>query len=257
MSSLQDGPLVTTLSRVAAPVVVVLTLLGGAVLATGQHAAFGGVQARTTTLKEVGWSATATQFRGKVGSRHAYACPSQGTLRTVWGTGVYTDDSSVCTAAVHAGRITLASGGMVSIEMRAGRTSYKASTRHGVRTLSYGRWGGSYVITGATPGKITVTLRGGSGWSASAAAYRGLNSLRFSYTCAAGGTPGTVWGTDVYTDDSSVCTAAVHAGRISLASGGTVVIQIRPGQSSYTGTRRNGITTLSYGSWHGSYRFVS
>jgi hypothetical protein len=64
-----------------------------------------------------------------------------------------------------------------------------------------------------------------------------------------------VWGTDVYTDDSSVCTAAVHAGLITLAGGGTVTAEIRPGQSSYKGSTRNGITSSPYASWLGSFIF--
>jgi hypothetical protein len=77
--------------------------------------------------------------------------------------------------------------------------------------------------------------------------------LQFSYTCPAGGPPGTAWGTDTYTHDSSICTAAAHVGRITVASGGTVRIQMAPGAASYTGTTRNGITTLSYPAWTCSY----
>lgn len=65
---------------------------------------------------------------------------------------------------------------------------------------------------------------------------------------------GSVWGTDIYTDDSYICKAALHAGRIDR-SGGQVSIQMLPGQSSYAGTRRNGVTTMSYRSYAGSYRF--
>ncbi len=65
---------------------------------------------------------------------------------------------------------------------------------------------------------------------------------------------GSVWGTDIYTDDSYICKAALHAGRIGR-SGGQVSIQMLPGQSSYAGTRRNGVTTMSYRSYAGSYRF--
>jgi hypothetical protein len=65
-----------------------------------------------------------------------------------------------------------------------------------------------------------------------------------------------VWGSDVYTDDSSICTAAVHAGLISFASGGTVTIEIRPGQASYGATSRYGVATSAYGNWHGSYVFA-
>ena len=64
------------------------------------------------------------------------------------------------------------------------------------------------------------------------------------------------YGTDIYTDDSSICTAAVHAGKFSLAAGGTVIVEIRAGQSSYTGSMRNGLTSNDYGSmWDGSFSF--
>lgn len=65
---------------------------------------------------------------------------------------------------------------------------------------------------------------------------------------------GAVWGTDVYTDDSAICRAAVHAGVIG-GGGGAVRFRMLPGMQSYTGTSRNGVESTSYASWHGSYRF--
>ena len=64
-----------------------------------------------------------------------------------------------------------------------------------------------------------------------------------------------MWGTDTYTDDSSVCIAAVHAGLITEDEGGRVVIEIAPGEESYTGSEANGITSTDYGSWSGSFTF--
>jgi LCCL domain len=93
-------------------------------------------------------------------------------------------------------------------------------------------------------------------WSYSPQEHRGNVGQRYAYTCPQGGTPGRVWGTDVYTDDSSLCTAAVHAGQITLAGGGTVVIEMLAGQGAYAGSTRNGVTTLEYGGWPGSFRFV-
>jgi hypothetical protein len=93
-------------------------------------------------------------------------------------------------------------------------------------------------------------------WFTSATAYRGQDSLQVAYVCPDSGTASIVWGSDVYTDDSSVCTAAVHAGKITFASGGRVVIKIRPGQTAYTSSTRNGVTTLAYGVWIGSYVFL-
>ena len=74
--------------------------------------------------------------------------------------------------------------------------------------------------------------------------------------CPADGTLGSVWGTDVYTDDSSVCTAAVHLGLINELDGGLVVIQISDGLEAYEGTSANGVTSGSYAAWSGSFTFV-
>jgi hypothetical protein len=73
-------------------------------------------------------------------------------------------------------------------------------------------------------------------------------------TCPAG-CDGAIWGTDIYSDDSSICTAAIHAGVIP-ASGGEVTIMVEEGQDSYTASDRNGIQSFDFGAWEGSYVFV-
>jgi hypothetical protein len=93
----------------------------------------------------------------------------------------------------------------------------------------------------------------GVDWSTTPTSYRGRNGLRVKFDCPSNGSNGSVWGTDIYTDDSSVCSCAVHFGRISAATGGSVVIEIRPGQSSYLSSTRNGIMSVSYGDWPGSF----
>jgi len=94
-------------------------------------------------------------------------------------------------------------------------------------------------------------------WSKGPQDHRGKNGQRFTYSCPGNGpTGGRLYGTDIYTDDSSVCTAAVHAGWITFASGGTVTIEIRPGQRSYTKSTRNGVTSSEWGTWDGSFIFV-
>ncbi len=93
-------------------------------------------------------------------------------------------------------------------------------------------------------------------WSDDARAFNGRDYLRFTFTLPAGGIAQECWGTDIYTDDSSIGTAAVHAGLITFAAGGTVTIRILPGQSSYTGSTANGVTSGDYGSWDGSFEFV-
>lgn len=50
----------------------------------------------------------------------------------------------------------------------------------------------------------------------------------------------TVYGTDVYPSDNSICKAALHAGKISK-DGGVITVQLNPGASEYRGSKRNGI----------------
>lgn len=119
-------------------------------------------------------------------------------------------------------------------------------------------------IPGAERVKLQGRMEQGAGspavvqatWSTNATTYRGQN-IRVTYNCPGGGTAATVWGTDYYTDDSSICTAAVHYGLISFANGGRVTIEMRQGAASYTGSTRNGVSSNNYGAWSGSYVFIT
>jgi hypothetical protein len=74
------------------------------------------------------------------------------------------------------------------------------------------------------------------------------------YFRVTGATDGSVWGTDVYTGDSSLPAAAVHAG--ALKPGETAVVRItvvRP-LSHYQGGVRNGVTSHDYGQYGTAYR---
>lgn len=208
-----------------------------------------------------GWTATATKFRGQNGQRLTYVCPVPGSGDNisgdnVWGTTTYTDDSSVCDAAVNYGLITTKTGGTVTIEIEPGAKSYAGSNRNGTTTESYGNWYGSFVFIGQPTFNTDVGF-GGSGWNANATGFRGQNGQRYLYICPPNGSPLGLWGTGTYTDDSSVCTAAVQEGLITLANGGNVTVEIEKGASSYTGSTKNGIISLSYGSWYGSYILVT
>ena len=45
----------------------------------------------------------------------------------------------------------------------------------------------------------------------------------------------------------------MHYGRIGPTNGGSVVIEIRPGLSSYSASLRNGVQTQDYPAWTGSF----
>ena len=101
---------------------------------------------------EIAWSLTPAAYRDQPGVRFAFVCPPGGTAATVWGNTRYTDDSSVCTAAVHDGFITFEAGGRVVIEMREGDARYQGSVRNGVTSLDYGEWPGTFIFPGRAAG---------------------------------------------------------------------------------------------------------
>jgi hypothetical protein len=195
------------------------------------------------------WGATAVSHRGAFDQEFDYDCPANGQTGPVWGTGTYTDDSSVCTAAVHDGLITREDGGTVRISIRSGRASYPGSFRNGVRSMPWDRWDGSFDFFQPDSGPPLTSFE-------TAERHRSAIGQEFRYDCLPDGPVGPVWGTAVYTDDSSVCTAAVHAGVIILGEGGTVTIVIEPGLDSYTGSNRNGVSSESWGRWAGSFRIL-
>lgn len=67
---------------------------------------------------------------------------------------------------------------------------------------------------------------------------------------------GDIWGTDVYTDDSHVCTAAYHAGAMQRGAGGTVTLMAAGAGDGFPASERNGLESRQWGSYGGSFRFV-
>lgn len=87
--------------------------------------------------------------------------------------------------------------------------------------------------------------------------YRGKIGNVYSFRIT-GKTNGRVWGGDnlTYTDDSDLATAAVHAGILKSGQTGVVTVMILDGRSSYQSISRNGVISVSYGTWPGSYKFI-
>ena len=201
------------------------------------------------------WEANATSLNGKDGETFTLACSPGGTAHSVWGSDIYTADSSICTAAVHSGLITYQQGGTVTIELRPGRTIYGCSERNGVTTSDYGSYQHSFVFK--TPNTDAVVREAEDQtpvlWNTTALMVGSEIGKTYKFKCPSGGKESSVWGTDIYTLDSSICNAAVHAGKLTSESGGPVTIELRPGESSYKGTTRNGIKTSDYGAYGSSF----
>lgn len=126
-------------------------LLGMLVFATGcatvDQMARDAIDSRR--VRSATWDTDASSVRGESGL-YVFSCPANPALRDrshpVWGSGPYTDDSSVCRAGVHAGVITYDRGGRVTVELLPGQNSYRGSTRNGVETQDYGSWGNSFAV---------------------------------------------------------------------------------------------------------------
>jgi hypothetical protein len=78
-------------------------------------------------------------------------------------------------------------------------------------------------------------------------------TLSFTVTAASGGS---VWGTDIYTTDTRLSTAVIHAGALKEGETGVVRVKIVAGQPSYAGSARNGVTSSGYGGYGGSYEIL-
>ena len=84
--------------------------------------------------------------RGKIGEYYGYKIIGS-TEGTVWGDGVYTDDSNIAKAAVLEGKCKIGENKEVCIKIIEGKSSYGSCTKNGISTSSYGSWDGSYIFS--------------------------------------------------------------------------------------------------------------
>jgi hypothetical protein len=222
------------------------------------------------------------KYRGQNGKTFTFKVTGQSNGR-IWGgsNNVYTDDSQIATAAVHAGLVGVGQTAVIKITIMPGQSSYPSIKRNGVTSIKYGSWSGSYKLSKADSGnsnnssnnnnsqtnnnnnngqKTNNNNNTANNSNVQAAPgdmqkYRGQNGKTFTFKVT-GQSNGRIWGgsNNVYTDDSQIATAAVHAGLVGVGQTAVIKITIMPGQSSYPSIKRNGVTSIKYGSWSGSYK---
>lgn len=197
------------------------------------------------------WAMNATAYGDDIGDEVDFECSADGDPRAIWGANIYTTDSSVCTAAVHVGLIDLEEGGEVTILISEGLDEYARLESNGIESRDYGSYSSSFSFPEADLLEV-----GGIPWDRTGGFYASRAGEEITVTCDGGGETRTIWGTDTYTSDSSICTAAVHAGLISEAEGGEVTLVVGPGIDSYEASTANGIESGSYGPWEQAFTFV-
>jgi hypothetical protein len=97
-------------------------------------------------ITPIDWSTGGNSFKNDVGMTYKFRCPPNGEERAIWGSDIYTADSSICTAAVHAGLFSIVDGGVVTVEFRPGRLTYGSTTRNGIKSNTFGEYNKSFVV---------------------------------------------------------------------------------------------------------------
>ncbi len=241
----------------ASPVTTVtVTVAGSSTGGTGGVAAFAGTYTGNVLQRLGGITAilgsanysTVIAATGGVVTTVTNAGSSSTLVGTIASNGTITYTSGT---ALPIYRITAASVLVASSRPVFGSAFFVASTSSTGATTEYSfQSSGTFVAgTGGNPAAnapaAPVNLVG----------YRNKVGQVFQFTVT-GAARGAVWGTDVYTDDSTVAAAAVHAGVLAAGATGTVTVTILGGQSSYPASTRNGVSAASWGSWPGSYSFA-
>lgn len=179
---------------------------------------------------------------------------------TVWGSGIYTDDSLVAVAAVHAGLVKVGETKEIVYIVEPGMHNYTGGERNGISTSNYGAWAGSYRLASIEemPGTPYFCTRAmddsGSLHLQSLKDQAPLEPGTTLVVPVVGSTTGVVWGSGTYTADSSLDTAAVHAGVVAPGESGLCKVTILKGRDSYDGSTANGITTSPYNAWGMSFQ---
>jgi hypothetical protein len=124
----------------------VVTIVMGAGVASFQGSARNGVTSqnygswdstftfsRTSEPGQIDWFTTALYVPAEYRDPVNVVCPPDGNLETnIWGTDVYTASSSICVAAVHAGAVTQATGGKVTVIKVPAQETFVETVRNGV-----------------------------------------------------------------------------------------------------------------------------
>jgi hypothetical protein len=187
-----------------------------------------------------------------IGKVFYYNVTGSTTGGAVYGTDFFVPGTFLAMAAVHSGVLKEGQRGVVKVTVLAGQQTYTATTRNGITSSAYGAYTVSFKVQRsyglAMPSSAKVLADPGT-----LTAFRGQVGKTFLFEVT-GTTDRAIAGTDIYSDDSALSTAAVHAGVLVNGQKDVVRVTILAGQDSYTGTLRNGITSGQSGAFPGSYK---
>jgi uncharacterized protein (TIGR03067 family) len=184
---------------------------------------------------------TAEEFKDNIGAEFDLSIVGHIHGKVV-GTDLYRFDSVIAAAAVHAGLVGQGEPAVVTVKIirpvRAlNQPVSDGCSRNGVESTPFDDDAIGYTLT-RNP--------------TSAREFQAQLGFQFDVKVL-GHTTGTAWGTDVYTCDSDIATASVHSGLVKSGESATVTVTIVKSPDKYTGSIRNGVTTLDYGTYPSGY----
>src|SRR6202042_2601589 len=128
---------------------------------------------------------------------------------SIYGEGIYTDDSTLATAAVHAGILKVGETKDIHVAILPGQQTYNGAFDFGISSSGYGSWQGSYKFLDPAMSEADYVF--GDPGNLKDFESKVGKTLQFAIT---GSTTDSIWGDGIYTDDSDLDTAAVHAGLV-------------------------------------------
>eukprot|EP00371_Babesia_bovis_P003371 XP_001612018.1 LCCL domain containing protein [Babesia bovis T2Bo] len=199
------------------------------------------------------------RFNGATGDQFLVSCSRSCTdpLLTLKGSKVYTSDSSICKAAIHAGAIPH-EGGEAIVTIMHGKESYDYCMGHYDRDCKYKVEPSRDAIILSIPRSKGALFNMYGYWYIHAE-----NAHWYPYVAKVSSwLPGTasydsVWYSlkGIYNPISSVCQAAIHSGHLGEL-GGEVEIEILGSQDSFNGSTAHGMTSLESGQYLKSFRIL-
>ena len=137
-----------------------------------------GMEKYSITCNETG---NILKFRGDPGSVFLVTCPKKCNYApgSIWGTGIYTSDSFVCKAAIHAGVIDSMVGGKFALIKTWGSAFYEESINNDVLSFSHkGSWPASFFLSKINSGWENMNKYFNGSLSAFIEVYNNINVLK-------------------------------------------------------------------------------
>ena len=105
-------------------------------------------QMKVSHLKVLPNPGSLTEYRDRIGESFFFDVTGESGY-SVWGSEVYTDDSYLATATVHAGVLKVGQRGIVKVTIYKSPDAHRGSTQNGVTTFNWGAYTASYTVESA------------------------------------------------------------------------------------------------------------